>query len=119
MATFIFASISEGKSCSPLPPSPAVRLDELLFEHRNAGFSRLQLAPQESDGLQSLPCLMRQRFECLDLESQLIDLDCPTGLVRFFALLSALCSFTHPLQLALEHLGSLYLSDYRVFRARV
>jgi hypothetical protein len=112
---FIFASISE--VISPLPPSPAVRLDELLFERGDTGFSRLQLAPQKSDAVQSLPRLLRQGFEGLDLESQLIDLGGPTGLVRFFAFFSALCSFTHRLQLALEHLGRHFLSDYGSFGA--
>lgn len=45
MAAFIFASISEEKSLAPLLPSPTVRLDELLFEHRNTGFGCPQLAP--------------------------------------------------------------------------
>jgi hypothetical protein len=100
---------------SHLPPTSAVRLDELLLEHRNAGFCRLQLPPQESDAVQSLPCLLRERFEVLDLEPQLIDLGCPTGLVHFFASFSALCSFAHRLQLALEHISRLYISDYRQF----
>jgi hypothetical protein len=90
-----------------------------LFEHRNPGFSRLQLPPQESDAVQSLPRLLRQGFECLDLEPQLIDLGCPAGLVRFFALFSAFCSFTHPLQFALEHVRWLYISDYIAVGASV
>jgi hypothetical protein len=84
-----------------------------LYEHRNPRFSRLQLPPQQSDAVQSLPRLLLQGFELLDLESQLIDLGCPTGLVRFLALLCALRSFTHLSQRALEHFGSVYLSDYR------
>ena len=55
MATFIFASTSEENGRSPLLPSPTARLNELLFEHRNAGFGRLQLPLQESDAVQGLP----------------------------------------------------------------
>jgi hypothetical protein len=65
--SIFFYSMSETKS--PLLPFSPVRLDQLLFEPRDTGLSRLQLPPQKPVALQSFPRLLRQGLERRDLES--------------------------------------------------